>query len=95
MVKLGWIKVLRGGCARGGRGGSTSALLEAETRDDGQDVGRPHLGLTAADGGHFRFVKKFGSTALFQGMNDYLKIGLGQNSGYRGNGRSSVIKATR
>ena len=81
MVKPEGIKVLRGSGARGGRGCSTTTLLEVKARDDGQNLGRAHLGLTAADGGHFRFRQRFGAGALFQGMNNYLKIGIGQNSG--------------
>src|ERR1039457_4489978 len=90
MVKLeGWILL------GGRRGGSPLTLLEVETRDDGQDVRCPHLGLTSAHGGHFRFGQLFCSRALLQGVDDHLKIRLGHNSGYRSNRRSAVSKAAR
>ena len=96
MVKLEGIKVLRGsGAARGGRGCSAIPLLEAKARDDGQNLGRAHLGLTTADGGHFRFRQRFGAVALFQGVKDHLKFGIGQNAGNRGNGGTAVFKAAR
>ena len=57
--------------------------------------GRAHLGLTTADGGHFRFRQRFGAVALFQGMKDHLQVGIGQNAGYCGNGRTAVFKAAR
>ena len=58
---------------RGGRS-TGGALLEAKARDDGQNLGRAHLGLTTTGRGHFRFGEFLRADALLQGVKDYLKI---------------------
>ena len=72
-------------------GGSTAGdrrrtLLEAKARDDRYDFRRPHLGLPAAGGGHFRLGQFLGAHALLQGMEHDPEVGIGQNPGDAGKG---------
>src|ERR1700722_3970347 len=80
---------------RSRRGRANIARREAGAGDDCLDVGGPHLGLTTTDGGHFRFSEIFNSAALFQGVENSLKLQIGQNSRARGNRRTGTLKSAR
>ena len=69
-------------------------MLEAKARDDRYDLGRPHLGLPAAGGGHFRFGQFFRAQALLQSMEHNLEVGIGQNTRDAGKGgKTSIVEA--